>query len=103
MKGKIYRIDKATGKLVEARPANELPAGPHVKRDRAGESAGMIVGPGGAMVSLPGARGLTEAQQLKNLSAVLDKADDAAEDFTDRRDILHVQNVIQKMREHYLD
>lgn len=103
MKGKKYRIDKTTGKMVEVRPANEIPEF-NIKTQSTDQdfvdllkSHVKTVG----MVSIP--TPANREQERLNLSQVFDAADREAENLTDRRDTLRVQETIQKMRDGFLE
>lgn len=96
MKGKKFRIDKGTGKLVECQPGDVIPL---LKSEVAGNVYLASCGPiQGLVASVDG----SAAEQYKNLSAVLDKADQVAEKFDNKRDTLRVQEYIEGMRNEFL-
>lgn len=104
MKGKKYKIDKATGKLVECHPPNMIahilpgPKPYDVEELHRYAKSGPVIG---AILGIP-LEPVSEEQQRINLSQVLDKADDYAERF-DRRDTVRCQDFIQHLRETFLE
>jgi len=111
---KVYIYDKESGKMIERRPANELPSF-HIKSEEGvslGEGYLMdvmnaeIVNAVGVRLpkrELPHTHGeLTQEQRRENLTRVLELADKHAETM-DRRDCIRVQEKIEYIRQKHFE
>lgn len=97
MKGKIYKYDKATEKMVPVSDANVIPLLETKTEDGTKIGFGLIELP---VSKAPELDNLTN-EQRDNLRAVLRKADEYSEHTMERRDCLRVQEEIAKLRERY--
>jgi hypothetical protein len=92
MKGKLYKYDDKTKKMVELSDASMMPLGEFKADD------GTKIGFG--LIEVPGSEREMSEQERDNLKQVFRKADEYAEKM-DRHDCLRIQEKIAWMREKY--
>jgi hypothetical protein len=92
MKGKLYKYDGKTKKMVELSDANLMPLGEFEADNGAKIEFGLM--------AIPTSESVMSEQKRDNLKRVFRKADEYAEKM-DRRDCLRVQEKIAWMREKY--
>jgi hypothetical protein len=92
MKGKIYKYDGKSQKMVEVSDASMMPLGEFKADD------GTKIGFG--LIAVPRFQPEMGEQERENLKQVLRKADQYAEAM-DRRDCVRVQEQISEMRAQY--